>query len=174
MITEEITISKIVNTARVYAVNCHTSTGHFYNGWPYSYHLEMVVGIAEKFIHLVPEQDRDNVLAACWCHDVIEDCRQTYNDVKQNTNEVVAELVYALTNEKGRNRKERGNEKYYAGIRNTPNAAFIKICDRIANYKFSKDNQHRMASMYEREMPDFIEKLYEEQYKELFDYIEKL
>ena len=38
-------------------------------------------------------------------HDVIEDARQIYNDVRQQLGETVAELAYSLTNEKGRNRK---------------------------------------------------------------------
>ena len=33
-------------------------------------------------------------------HDVIEDCRETYNDVNKATNEEIPELAYALTNEK--------------------------------------------------------------------------
>jgi hypothetical protein len=33
-------------------------------------------------------------------HDVIEDCRETCNDVKKATNEEIAELAYALTNKK--------------------------------------------------------------------------
>ena len=37
-----------------------------------------------------------------------------------------AEIVYALTNDKGRTRKERAGEHYYAGIRETPYAPFVK------------------------------------------------
>ena len=104
-------------------------------------------------------------------HDVIEDCRQTYNDVKTKTNEAVAELAYALTNEKGRTRKERANDKYYEGIKQTPFATFIKVCDRIANYEYSKQQGSRMAEMYEKEMSGFVAKLYDAKYEELFNYL---
>ena len=158
----------MIEKAKQYAITCHSSTAHLYDGKPYAVHLEMVFDTASKFIRLVPEEHRENVLAACWVHDVIEDCRQTYNDVKVNTNESIAELAYALTNEKGRNRKERGNDKYYEGIRQTPFAAFIKTCDRLANYEYSKRQGSSMAKMYENEMSSFVSKLYHSKYEEMF------
>lgn len=154
-----------------YAIECHRSTNHLYDGKPYEVHLQMVVGTAANFIRILPPEDWEDVMSACWAHDVIEDCRQTYNDVKAATNERVAELVYALTNEKGRNRKERANGKYYEGIRNTKHAAFIKICDRIANYEYSLRQKSSMADKYEKEMKEFIDELFHVQYKPMFDYI---
>lgn len=161
----------IVETSKNYAVECHASTGHRYDEKPYDYHLRMVYEAGQKFIHLIPENDRDNVLASCWVHDCIEDCRQTYNDVKNATNEMVAELAYALTNEKGRSRKERANDKYYQGIRETPYAVFVKMCDRIANVEHSIRQGSRMAEMYAKENKHFMEKLYDPKYQEMFDYL---
>ena len=135
----------MINKAKIYAINCHNMTNQLYDGQPYEVHLNMVHDVALKFIHLIPIKDRNNVLAACYCHDLIEDARQTYNDVKKATNKMVAELSYALTNEKGKTRKERANDKYYEGIRQTPYATFIKVCDRIANYEYSKQSGSRMA-----------------------------
>lgn len=134
----------------------------------------MVVDVANKFIHLIPEKDRDIVLSSAWCHDVIEDTRQTYNDVKNATSLEVAEIVYALTNEKGKTRKERANEKYYNGIRNTPYATFVKLCDRIANIQYSMSQRSRMLEMYRKETPEFINTLYDERYDEMFEYLEHL
>jgi len=59
-------------------------------------------------------------MTACWGHDLIEDCRVSYNDVKDALGQEAADIIYAVTNEKGKNRKERANDKYYEGIRNTP------------------------------------------------------
>lgn len=158
-------------TAKEYAIKCHNDTNHTYNGHPYQVHLVMVVAEAQKFIHLIPWRWRENVINACWCHDVIEDCRQTYNDVMRATNGNVAEIVYALTNEKGKNRAERANDKYYQGIRDTPFASFVKICDRIANYKYSIMTNDAMAVMYEKEMYKFIRCVYNDEYKEMLDYL---
>jgi (p)ppGpp synthase/HD superfamily hydrolase len=169
----------IVIKAREYANRCHSETNHLYDGQPYTVHLNMVVEAALNFIHLIPEEHREDVIAACWVHDVIEDCRQTYNDVKATTNEKVAEIAYALTNEKGKTRSERANLKYYDGICKTPYATFVKLCDRIANYTYSKNKGSRMAKMYEDEYSSFVSYLvvgrsYTVNYLSMFGYLHEL
>ena len=164
----------MIEKAKEYAIKCHTDTCHYYDTHLYSYHLQMVVDVANKFIHLIPEKDRDVVISSAWCHDLIEDTRNTYSDVLKATTLEVAEIVYALTNEKGKTRKERANEKYYSGIRNTPYATFVKLCDRIANIQYSMSQRSRMLEMYRKETPDFINTLYDERYDEMFEYLEHL
>lgn len=158
-------------TAKNFAINCHQTTNHFYDGLPYEFHLNMVVETAKKFIHLIPESDREFVLASCWVHDTIEDTRVTYNDVKELLGEEIAEIAYALTNEKGKTRKERANIKYYSGIRDTKYAAFVKICDRIANSEYSYDQQSTMFNKYKSEFDEFEYWLYCDEYHEMFDYL---
>lgn len=145
----------ITYIAREYAIKCHKETNHLYDGKPYSFHLQMVVDLGFQYLHHIPEADLDNVLAACWTHDVIEDCRQTYNDVLKATNKTVAEITYALTNEKGKNRKERANDRYYEGLRACLFADYVKICDRLANVKYSVNNGSPMAELYLKEYYDF-------------------
>jgi hypothetical protein len=70
-----------------------------------------------------------------------------------------ADIIYAVSNEKGKNRKERANDKYYEGIRNTPGAVFVKLCDRIANVQYSKMTGSRMFEMYKKENTEFIKEL---------------
>lgn len=168
------TEKNIQQIGQEYASKCHRETNHLYNGQPYTTHLEMVVGTANKFIHLIPESDRGNVIAACWCHDVIEDTRQTYNDVKAMTNETVAELVYALTNDKGKNRKERAGKKYYDGIKAVKYASFVKMCDRIANIEYSKRTKSHMLNMYIEESDDFVDALYKVYLDEMWAYYHEL
>jgi (p)ppGpp synthase/HD superfamily hydrolase len=154
--------------------NQHKNTNHFYDGeLPYSFHLKMVVNVFEDFKHLLPENlyvetdvrtpDEDvtqRVIGlACWGHDLIEDTRVSYNDVKNRLDDAgysyIADIIYAVTNEKGKNRKERANEKYYEGIRSTPGAVFVKLCDRIANVKYSKLMKSRMFEVYGKEQFEF-------------------
>lgn len=150
----------VIDKARQYAIKKHHETNHFYGAnEPYSVHLKMVFDVAKQYEHLLTYPFKDDILAACWTHDVIEDCRQTFNDVKQATNENVAELTYAVTNEKGRNRKQRANGRYYAGIRLIPGAVFIKLCDRIANAQYSKDDESHMLRVYRSENEEFIRNL---------------
>ena len=160
--------------AKQFAFKAHQDVNQKYGDKPYSYHLQMVADAGEEFIHLIPENKRDIVISACYCHDLIEDARMTYNDVKQVLGEEVAEIVYALTNEKGRTRKERANDKYYQGIRETPFASFVKVCDRIANVRNSKSEGSRMFEMYKKENKNFVSKIYDEDYKEIFDYLDSI
>lgn len=161
--------------ARQYAIECHQSTNHLYDGYlPYEFHLRLVVATAHQFIQLIPEADREIVLAGCWVHDTIEDCRQTYNDVSQALGTPVAELAYALTNEKGKNRSERANAAYYEAIKATPYATFVKLCDRIANVTYSQLFGSRMTEVYAQEYPGFREKLYDPAWQPIFAHLEGL
>ena len=135
---------------------------------PYEFHLRMVVQAAKDFIHLIKDLDTDgedinltteDIVLAAWAHDTIEDTRTSYNDVKSVLGESVADIVYAVTNDKGKNRKERAGEKYYTGIRNTPGAVFVKLCDRIANVQYSKMTKSRMFEMYKGENLEFTKSL---------------
>ena len=143
-----------------FAIDAHNKVNHTYDGYPYSVHLSMVAMYAMKYIDLIPESHRDNIISAAWLHDTIEDCRLTYNDVKAVAGEEVAEIVYALTNDKGRNRKERADAKYYEGIINTPFARYVKLCDRLANVKYSKDTNSKMLKVYRKENALFISQLF--------------
>lgn len=143
----------------------HRGTNHMYDKYlPYEFHLRMVVEAYNRFKHLLSNghgtiDNQVNVYLACWGHDLIEDTRVSYNDVMENLGESAADIIYAVTNEKGKNRAERANDKYYEGIRNQPGAVFVKLCDRIANVQYSKMTGSRMFEMYKRENPNFIEKL---------------
>ena len=148
--------------ARTYATEKHAATNHQYDDKPYAFHLGMVAEAAKMFIGNFEPEIQEIILSGCWCHDIIEDARETYNDVKKELGEEVAEIAYALTNEKGRTRKERANETYYAGIRNTPYATLIKICDRIANVQHSINKQSRMLDIYRKEYEGFKGALYQE------------
>ena len=156
-----------------YAFDKHNSVNQLYDVHSYSVHLTMVRNVGVKFIHLIPEEAQDDVLNACLCHDLIEDTHETYNNVKDNTNERIADLVYALTNEKGKTRKERANDKYYNGIKELKYATFIKLADRIANVEYSKITGGKMYSMYKKELNSFVQSLItiDTEYNEMFNYL---
>lgn len=168
------TATKLEEIAKDYAIKCHESTNHKYDGKPYEVHLSMAVAWAHKFIHLIPESDRGIVLSAIWCHDVTEDCRETYNDVKFVLGEAVADIVYAVTNEKGKTRAERANEKYYKDMHRVKYANFVKLCDRLANVKYSKDNGSSMFDKYKRENKNFIDKVCTMDYESMDQELTKL
>lgn len=163
-----------VHKAAEYATKCHADTNHLYDGHPYSHHLEWVFKTGLQFINLIPVDAQETVLSACWCHDLIEDARQTYNDIKKVMGYDVAEMVFALTNEKGRYRHDRANDNYYAVIRLTPYADFVKICDRIANVENCVITKNRMLEMYQKEHDRFVQQLYNIKYGPMFNLLADL
>ena len=156
---------------RQMAHELHDSVNQTYaDTLPYGFHLDMVVEGVRKFGHLVCAREEDvlPLFFGAYYHDSIEDARLTYNDVKRVAESVMTmeqalmatEIVYALTNDKGRNRAERAGEKYYQGIRETPYAPFVKLCDRLANITFSCSEEGpkggRMREVYKGEMAHFL------------------
>lgn len=164
-----------ISNAALYATGCHIDTNHKYDGQPYMVHLEMVLGYFLKYKRLIPEDKWDIAACACYAHDVIEDTRQTYNDVKSALGEEVAEIVYALTNEKGKNRAERANDKYYAGINALyPVAPMVKLCDRLANIAYSKRTKSTMLNKYRKENDIFLSKIKHEGLEPMIEEINEL
>lgn len=138
--------------------------------YPYFYHLNMVTKFALKFKECV---DYDvNCIIAALCHDLIEDCRMTYNDVVDVFGKSVADMVYTCTELRGKTRDERHGPEYYESLQEDMNGRFVKISDVIGNMTFGKMNGGKMLIKYQKNYPKFKQLLYHEKYKPMFDYIE--
>ena len=160
-----------IEQIRQSAHKLHDSVNQTYgDNLPYGYHLDMVVNGIRNYGYFVcaGEDDVLPLFFGGYYHDSMEDARLTYDDVmsvaRRFMNEekalMATEIVYALTNDKGRNRAERAGEKYYQGIRQTPYAPFVKLCDRLANITYScagnDANNLRMKEVYKNEVPHFL------------------
>ena len=164
--------AKQIEAIRQSAHELHQSVNETYgDDLPYGFHLDMVVEgvICYGYLVCVREEDVLPLFFGAYYHDSIEDARQSYNDVlrtarkwmKEEQALMAVEIVYALTNDKGRNRAERAGEKYYQGIRATPYAPFVKLCDRLANVTYtcsidSGKSGSRMREVYKGEMGHFL------------------
>jgi (p)ppGpp synthase/HD superfamily hydrolase len=151
----------------------HASTNHFYDkklGLPYKFHLTMaeLAGLEfKRLLEIDPPKRfvnfdiwKDIVKPAIWGHDVIEDARASYNDVLKLSNKHVAEIVRAVSNDsRGRTRAERMPDYIYEEIATTPFATFVKLCDRIANIRYSWMMQSGMFNTYKEEHTHFKEML---------------
>lgn len=141
-----------------YAANIHRNKAYG-NGKLYTYHLECVLEVASRY----KKYCIDNIeyLARCEIailHDTIEDCEQsrtkTYREIKDMCGLRVAEGTFCVTDELGRTRKEE-KERTYPKIKSNPDAIYVKLADRIANYEESiKTNNIRMLKVYKEEMAD--------------------
>lgn len=88
---------------------------------------------------------------ALWLHDTIEDCRISYNDIKSRFSLEVAEIVFLVTEYRGRNRNERHSEVYYVDIANNDTALAVKVADLAANILYSKWSGDNRFDMYQKE-----------------------
>ena len=73
-----------------WCIDQHENTNHKYDDYlNYEFHLRMVAQAAKDFINLIPDSNdgensfRDSVAMAAYGHDLIEDTRVSYNDVKE-------------------------------------------------------------------------------------------
>lgn len=161
------------------AFDLHARVNQLYDRTlPYGFHLRLTASYVSRYGFLVAHDEADVLIlyAAAYLHDTIEDTRMSYHDLtkfihrfntesqvlplpcRQRIESEVPDIVYALTNEKGRNREERANASYYKGIRETRFASFVKMCDRLANIRYSTlfVFTNRMLEIYRKEHPAFI------------------
>lgn len=116
--------------------------------YPYMYHIRKTHEVA-----VILGYD-ETIQVGCILHDIIEQGNLSYNDVKLAFGVEVAEIVYAVTDELGRNRVER-HRKTYHKIRENWKAVATKLCDRIANVMHGIETGSSQLKMYEKEHDSF-------------------
>lgn len=143
---------------------------------PYSFHLKAVHSMAIKYNNLIPYAKRDIVYIAAFGHDLIEDARMTFNDVKEMLNSwEIADIIYLCTEEKGKNRSDRHNSKFFLELSTNRLAVYVKLCDIMANVLFSLITNSSMIRKYKDEFKTVKDYLYKEgEYDKLWEDLEKL
>lgn len=126
-----------------------------YGSLPYSHHLAAVQAVLGRFYYFTMNPDHLPLLEAAWLHDVVEDTGTKVKEIAEMFGERVADLVSAVTNEPGANRKIRA-ALTYPKIRACPGATTLKLADRIANVEAGGN----FAAMYAKEHEDFRRALY--------------
>jgi len=142
---------------KFFATTKHGS--QLYSGVPYTHHLAEVAAVVRRFHYdekLGYTGDRD-LLAAAWLHDVMEDTDTKYKEVAEMFGKRIADLVSAVTDEKGPNRQVR-HALTYPKTRACPGAVTLKLADRIANV----ERGGLLGDMYRKEYEDFRRALFTE------------
>ena len=144
---------------------------------PYSFHLKAVACQAKMFDYLLAN-DSERTLAqmGAWGHDLIEDARVTYNDIRNNWGQPLADIIYACTELRGRDRNERHGAEYFETLNANRLAVFVKLCDIIANVTFSMLTGSTMYDKYRKEYPHMREELYDHtgEFEDMFEHLERL
>jgi (p)ppGpp synthase/HD superfamily hydrolase len=136
-----------------------------YGVLPYTHHLAQVEAVLRRFGMTQP-----CMLTAAWLHDVVEDTGTKLKEVEELFGGDVAELVAAVTNEPGPNRKIRA-ALTYPKIRACSGGTALKLADRIANVEAGG----KLVDMYKKEYEDFRRGLYNTHtYKEMWAHLDGL
>lgn len=120
------------------------------NNLPYSFHLKRVLREVEnhKFLFTNKYDFQQCIYYIAIGHDLLEDTRLSYNELVSELRlsfrygndefaEEVANSIYNLTEFKGKNKQEKQNKQYWENIFNDKKALFVKLCDILANTKYS-------------------------------------
>lgn len=150
--------------ARFYAATKHGNQQ--YSGClPYTHHLAAVEAVLRRF-----GVDMQYFLEAAWLHDVVEDTGTKLKEISEFFGDDVAELVGAVTNEPGPNRKVR-NALTYPKIRSVKGATRLKLADRIANV----EQGGKLVDMYRKEYEDFKRSLFvPAENEDMWNHLDKL
>jgi len=142
----------IILKAKEYATEAHK--GDTYGPYPYTKHLNDVYNM------LIAAGVTDElVLAAAWGHDVIEDTVIRYEDIFEDFGKRYADLVYLVTDKRGKTRKER-HLSTYPLIADDARATVVKWADRAANIMMSQHSRQTQFFKYQKEHTYFKETLY--------------
>jgi len=118
-------------------------------------HPQTVASFAYRFG--LPEE----LQAAAWLHDVLEDTPTTREGLLSVFGPEITDLVWAVTDEPGQNRKER-IAKTLVKTRQSSLGVALKLCDRMANASAScaPNSPPNFAKMYYMEYPTFYRALH--------------
>ena len=133
-------MSNLEHKAKQFAYEAHKGMKRKGKDTPFTYHLELVNKILKTLT------DDDNILAAGWLHDVIEDTPITLEELKKEFNDEVYYYVELETEDKSLPWKERKLKQIQELKQNNSKVTLIAYSDKIANmtemfddYKIIKD-----------------------------------
>ena len=151
----------IIEKARGFATSAHHAVSQVrkYTGEPYISHPAELVELLRE--HGIADQQ---MLAAAWLHDVVEDTGVTIDLIECEFGRGVADLVAGLTDV---SRPEDGNRKARKAIDRAHTAAqspackTIKLADLISNTKSIVERDPEFAKVYLAEKRQLLEVLYD-------------
>ena len=148
-------MSDLVRRASEYATRAHQRIDHRrkYNKQPYHVHLEAVARMVATVT------DDQEVIAAAWLHDTVEDTPATLDDIEAEFGKPVAELVEELTdvskpgdgNRVVRKEIDRNHTSQASGRAKT-----VKLADLIDNCRDITKHDPRFARIYLGEMEELL------------------
>jgi (p)ppGpp synthase/HD superfamily hydrolase len=136
---------------RSYAKICYDEANCKYDGSNYFVHIEMVVGLIDSHRNIFKsKEDISATLGAAYCHDLMEDAKQTYNDIRKSCGKEVADITLGVTDVPAENRLMKHLLTMGKTVRDH-RAIILKMCDMLGNAMYSKEHGSRMYRIYVEE-----------------------
>lgn len=134
-----------------FAKKAHDDANCTYDGKSYYTHVKMVEDAIDKYQTIFKERsDYRNSRASASCHDLIEDAKLTFNDIKEMINRPVARIVLAVTDVHEENRLLRHLMTMGKTVKDH-RAIIVKLCDILSNATYSKAHGSSMYKKYVEE-----------------------
>jgi (p)ppGpp synthase/HD superfamily hydrolase len=139
-----------------YAEKCYADANCVYGeeeNKSYMLHIRMVVDflIVHKAI-FTSLKDSINTVGAAYCHDLIEDAKQTYNDINKIAGKDVADITLGVTDVPAENRLMKHLLTMGKTVRDY-RAIILKLADIYCNTFYSKGSGSSMYKKYVEEYP---------------------
>ena len=133
--------------ARMIGIKAHSNQSYD-EIFPYEKHLDDVADVLTRFGF------SGMYTIGAYLHDAMEDDSISYNKVKTHYGKSIAEMVYCVTDERGRDRHEK-KRKTLPKTASNPDAIILKLGDRIANVEHAGK-----IDMYASEYKEFKDALF--------------
>lgn len=143
-----LSMENLIMKARLAAKEAHDGQIRKYSGLPYFTHVEEVANIIESI------NGSNDMVAAAYLHDIVEDTDWTHDRVREEFNATVAEYVYYLTNISIDSKEVRRIRKAMdrSHLKKAPiPAKTIKLADLKSNLRDIVDNDPKFAAVYFKE-----------------------
>jgi (p)ppGpp synthase/HD superfamily hydrolase len=163
-----------LTVAQVIATQAHA--GQTYGVLPYTHHLDHVEQVLRRYFDEgLDDHGATYLYVAAWLHDALEDTDLEAKVIREIFGDYIADLVEAVTDEPGPNRKTRKALTYPKIKRAGADAIILKLADRIANVEMSR-SKGSLIKMYQNEHDDFksIANIDTEVQQQMWDDLEKL
>lgn len=135
----------------IYAEKCYKDANCEYGGLTYMTHVDMVVEYVRIYQNIFSRPiDVDVALRAAFCHDLMEDAKQTYNNIAEVCGSRVADVVLAVTDVPAENRLMKHLLTMGKTVKDY-RAIILKMCDILANVTYSKASGSSMYDKYVEE-----------------------
>lgn len=141
-------MSNLTEKAKIFAKQKHANQQRKYTGEPYFVHCNEVAEIVKSV------GGTDEMIAAAYLHDTVEDCNVSIDIITEMFGEEVSELVGWLTDvskpsDGNRQARKEIDRKHTAMA--SPEAKTIKLADLISNSKSIAKHDKDFARVYLKE-----------------------